>query len=201
MKPSIKRVLIAAATLLVLGGVNWSILAKERIKDNGESILLALAPVDPRSLMQGDYMALRFEIESHIPTDTSGSIGLLVAPNRVATVNPDQNAAGLRIKLPHSQWPRLGRHQRVLLRRRHRRALRGREIRRVPRGSGFGRGGAGRTADQYQLTLGSAANNQRQRGRIRPPAEPTRPTTPRREKPPHARFGRGKECPPRPLYI
>ena len=98
MKPVVKRALIVAAALLVLGGVNWSILAKERIKENGESILLALAPVDPRSLMQGDYMALRFAIESHIPTDTGGSIGLLVDANRVATVNPDQNAGGLRIK-------------------------------------------------------------------------------------------------------
>ena len=45
-----------------------SIVAKERIKTNGERIFLALAPVDPRSLMQGDYMALRFEIATHIST-------------------------------------------------------------------------------------------------------------------------------------
>jgi len=41
---------------------------------------------------------LRFAIENHFPTDTSGSIGLLVDANRVATVNPDQNAGGLRIR-------------------------------------------------------------------------------------------------------
>ena len=29
---------------------------------NGRIVLLELAPVDPRSLMQGDYMALRFRI-------------------------------------------------------------------------------------------------------------------------------------------
>src|SRR5690606_7317940 len=31
-----------------------------RILADGQSVMLALAPVDPRSLMQGDYMALRF---------------------------------------------------------------------------------------------------------------------------------------------
>ena len=97
MRAPVKRVLIIAATLLVMGGVNWSILAKERIKSNGELILLALGRVDPRSLMQGDYMALRFEIESQIPTASSGTIALKVAPNRVATVNKDDDT-GLRIR-------------------------------------------------------------------------------------------------------
>jgi len=97
MRAPVKRVLIIAATLLVVGGVNWSILAKERIKSNGELILLALGRVDPRSLMQGDYMALRFEIESQIPTASSGTIALKVAPNRVATVNKDDDT-GLRIR-------------------------------------------------------------------------------------------------------
>jgi len=98
MKASAKRVLVVAATVLVLGGVNWSILAKERIKTNGELILLALAPIDPRSLMQGDYMALRFAIANQIPATDSGSIALLVGPDRVAVANPDQHAAGLRIR-------------------------------------------------------------------------------------------------------
>ncbi len=39
--------------LLVLGSVNYSIYAKEQIKRNGEVMYLDLAPVDPRSLMQG----------------------------------------------------------------------------------------------------------------------------------------------------
>ena len=92
------RGLMVVATALVLGAVNGSIVAKERIKTHGERILLALAPVDPRSLMQGDYMALRFEIASGISTESSGSAALLVAPNGVATLNPDQNAPGLRIR-------------------------------------------------------------------------------------------------------
>ena len=98
MKPGVIRAAIAAAVILVLVAVNHSIVAKERIKTRGERILLALAPVDPRSLMQGDYMALRFDITRHISTDASGSAGLLVEPNGVATFNPDQKAPGLRIR-------------------------------------------------------------------------------------------------------
>lgn len=98
MKPGAVRAAIAVAITLVLVAVNHAIVAKERIKTHGERILLALAPVDPRSLMQGDYMALRFEITRHISTDASGSAGLLVEANGVATFNPDQKAPGLRIR-------------------------------------------------------------------------------------------------------
>jgi uncharacterized membrane-anchored protein len=92
-----RRILIAAA-VLVLGAVNWSIFAKERIKTNGERVFLALAPVDPRSLMQGDYMALRFEITNDIPAEAGGSVPVKLDSNGVATVNPDSSAPGLRIR-------------------------------------------------------------------------------------------------------
>ena len=98
MMPLVKRIAIGAAALLVLAAVNLSIVAKENIKTHGERIYLALAPVDPRSLMQGDYMALRFALANQIDTATSGSVGVIVAPNGVATFNPDQAAPGLRIR-------------------------------------------------------------------------------------------------------
>jgi uncharacterized membrane-anchored protein len=63
------RKLVAVITLvLVLGVVNWSIYKKEQLLENGQIVYLPLAPVDPRSLMQGDYMALRFAIVSDIET-------------------------------------------------------------------------------------------------------------------------------------
>jgi uncharacterized membrane-anchored protein len=55
------RLLLLLAGLLVLGTVNFSIFGKEEIKREGEVVFLDLRPVDPRSLMQGDYMRLRFE--------------------------------------------------------------------------------------------------------------------------------------------
>lgn len=52
--------LVAAAIVLVL--VNVSIWQREALITSGRTVLLELAPVDPRSLMQGDYMALRFKV-------------------------------------------------------------------------------------------------------------------------------------------
>ncbi len=52
--------------LLNLGGLlilfNKSLLHKEETLANGTLVLLELAPVDPRSLMQGDYMRLDYAI-------------------------------------------------------------------------------------------------------------------------------------------
>ena len=57
------RSLIAlVACMLSLGLVNYSIFAKERLLATGAVVMLELAPVDPRSLMQGDYMALSFRM-------------------------------------------------------------------------------------------------------------------------------------------
>ena len=47
---------------MVLALLNFSIVGKERQLESGKVVFLELAPVDPRSLMQGDYMALRFKI-------------------------------------------------------------------------------------------------------------------------------------------
>jgi uncharacterized membrane-anchored protein len=66
MKSTRVRALIALGAALVLVAVNLAIAAKERIKRDGEIVYLPLAPVDPRSLMQGDYMALRFALVREI---------------------------------------------------------------------------------------------------------------------------------------
>jgi uncharacterized membrane-anchored protein len=50
----------------LIGYINWSIVAKENTLKSGRLVLLQLAPVDPRSLLQGDYMSLRYSI-SQLP--------------------------------------------------------------------------------------------------------------------------------------
>ena len=52
--------------IVVLALVNWSIYKKEQHIKHGTVVYLKLAPVDPRSLMQGDYMALRFDMARKI---------------------------------------------------------------------------------------------------------------------------------------
>jgi len=101
MNTTFTRALLAAAVVLVLVAVNGSIVAKERIKTQGERIYLELAPVDPRSLMQGDYMALRFSLANQIVAKESGSAPLSVDERGVATVNPDPKPDDLRIRFRH----------------------------------------------------------------------------------------------------
>jgi uncharacterized membrane-anchored protein len=54
------RIVALVSLIAVLGLINWSIYKKEDHLATGRIVYLKLAPVDPRSLMQGDYMALRF---------------------------------------------------------------------------------------------------------------------------------------------
>src|SRR5438105_15478185 len=57
-----RKIVVAVSLLAILCVVNFSIWQKEDLLAHGRIVLLELAPVDPRSLMQGDYMALRFRI-------------------------------------------------------------------------------------------------------------------------------------------
>lgn len=54
--PRVAIVILGLA--LILGLANWDILGKRRVVAEGAPLLLELRPVDPRSLIQGDYMAL-----------------------------------------------------------------------------------------------------------------------------------------------
>ena len=60
------RLAVIATLLVCIALVNWSIFQKEHQLSDGTAVYLRLAPVDPRSLMQGDFMALRFEIANEI---------------------------------------------------------------------------------------------------------------------------------------
>lgn len=59
-----KNWLIPLNVLLVLALYNYGICTKENLLKTGKQVYLQLAPVDPRSLMQGDYMRLSFAMDS-----------------------------------------------------------------------------------------------------------------------------------------
>lgn len=59
-----KIAMVSLVIVLVL--VNWSTAGKEKHLANGRIVYLDLAPVDPRSLMQGDYMTLRFRLANEV---------------------------------------------------------------------------------------------------------------------------------------
>ena len=57
-----RKLWVMIVGVVILGLINFSILSREGLISDGKTVLLELAPVDPRSLMQGDYMALRFAV-------------------------------------------------------------------------------------------------------------------------------------------
>ncbi|MBK7859501.1 MAG: GDYXXLXY domain-containing protein [Archangiaceae bacterium] len=85
-RASLDRRVMAMALAGALLVVNGLIVQKERVLDVGEPMLVELAPVDPRSLMQGDFMRLGYRLpwswEQH-PSD--GRVVMRVDPNHVAS--------------------------------------------------------------------------------------------------------------------
>src|ERR687896_2156877 len=61
-----RNALVVAGMVLVLVVPNALVLQKERLLTNGTPVLLELAPVDPRSLIQGDYMRLDYAVTQQL---------------------------------------------------------------------------------------------------------------------------------------
>ncbi|MFQ2388065.1 GDYXXLXY domain-containing protein [Aeromonas dhakensis] len=57
-----RRLALLLTGLAILAAINVTVWRYERAMSSGEVVLLRLAPVDPRSLMQGDYMRLNYEL-------------------------------------------------------------------------------------------------------------------------------------------
>ena len=84
------RWMIALAGLvLILALANWAIAQKRSVIADGQVLLLELRPADPRSLLQGDYMALALA-DAAMPSATvieglpyRGTVILALDENRV----------------------------------------------------------------------------------------------------------------------
>ncbi|ARA94582.1 MAG: hypothetical protein D6685_11860 [Bacteroidetes bacterium] len=91
MTSRIRYGILALVTLAVLGVPAYLIAQKERLLAEGRTVLLRLAPVDPRSLMQGDYMDLRYAFpDSTLPPEAlprRGRLVLIVGPDSVARID------------------------------------------------------------------------------------------------------------------
>jgi uncharacterized membrane-anchored protein len=64
----VRYFVLLVTVVAVLGLVNREIIGKEHILHDGRIVLLRLAPRDPRSLLQGDYMALRYSMAGEVAT-------------------------------------------------------------------------------------------------------------------------------------
>ncbi len=119
MKPATRQLALLLSGLAILAGINATVWRYERAMSSGEVVLLRLAPVDPRSLMQGDYMRLNYEIARELTsrdaraTQDKGSDTLVIRldAHQVATLvadgKPDRLASDERLLQVHQserQW-------------------------------------------------------------------------------------------------
>lgn len=89
-KPTMRKAVALVAGLAILAFVNFGIYQRECLVTQGRIVLLELAPVDPRSLMQGDYMRLNFDVATKAfpfsrrdQERADGHIVVALDPNRV----------------------------------------------------------------------------------------------------------------------
>jgi len=83
-----RNVLVFLGLALALGVPNYAIVQKERQFASGTPMLVELAPVDPRSLIQGDYMRLDYAISRQLRLEVDkpggGRIVVMLDPDSVA---------------------------------------------------------------------------------------------------------------------
>jgi uncharacterized membrane-anchored protein len=87
----LRTALLFAGLVLVLAATNHNIAGKARVIQHGRPILLKLRPVDPRSLIQGDYMQLRYANQAFPSRETAmtwplrGTVVLQLDDHQVGT--------------------------------------------------------------------------------------------------------------------
>ena len=94
----VKWIIILLNLVLLLGLFNHSVFKKEAILSSGKLVLFELAPVDPRSLMQGDYMRLRYKISDNIDFDSIPKRGFCV-------IKLLPNGTALRVRFQKNRSP------------------------------------------------------------------------------------------------
>lgn len=109
-----RKTVILASVVAAFGLMNYSIVRKEMLLRDGTRMFLRLAPRDPRSIMQGDYMELRYEIAQQVPEAAPRDGHIVVA------LDDRGIAAFIRI---HAGEP-LGSDERLLRYRRRRTSMR-----------------------------------------------------------------------------
>ena len=111
-----RKILLLAVVILILSAINFKIYQMEHFIKHGKIFYLKLAPKDPRSLMQGDYMALRYDIENQLRDkkfEDKKEIILTIDKNRVAKIKnqSDTDKLGKDEFIIHlkknSYWPEL----------------------------------------------------------------------------------------------
>ena len=73
-----RQIVLWLVTLLVAVQAFLLIREREDLLEAEYVVFLQLAPVDPRALLQGDYMTLRYALDREVPNSISSGSGVLV---------------------------------------------------------------------------------------------------------------------------
>lgn len=104
----VRTVAVFGGLALVLAVANVAIVQKERLLADGTTMLVRLAPVDPRSLIQGDYMRLDYDIAQEAnwsggfagAGDRSFGVGAQRDGHLVVRLDADSVASFVRVHAP-----------------------------------------------------------------------------------------------------
>lgn len=110
-------VFVIAGLALVLAVTNNSIRTHQQIVDSDQQVLLELRPVDPRSLIQGDFMSLAYAdsvfppawIQSELPN--RGTFVISVEDDGVGTYSRIDDGSALASDELRLRFRKLGRHR------------------------------------------------------------------------------------------
>jgi len=93
-----KWIIILINLFVLLVFFNISIVQKEKLLIDGQLVLLELVPVDPRSLMQGDFMRLNYDISNNINADSISKRGFCV-------VKLNKNGIAKKVRIQEKRTP------------------------------------------------------------------------------------------------
>lgn len=106
----VKPLAALAVVLLILIPLNYKVQQFEDVLATGKPVVLKIAPVDPRSLMQGDYMALSYailnDIRANLNESEDGLLSLSKLKNRptklYALIHQDEQGVATLCRLEDS---------------------------------------------------------------------------------------------------
>lgn len=108
---SVRVVLIWIAAAFVFGNFYHMVAKKEALLQSGQTVYLALTPVDPRSLMQGDYMALNYEIVNKLNQDRFDTTLPEQPDSGTVIIHLDDHNVGTFVRYDHGENLASGEHR------------------------------------------------------------------------------------------
>ncbi len=106
-------IVLAVSTAVVIAVLAGIVIQKERLLARGDRVFMKLAPVDPRSLIQGDYMALRYALSIDLAGKLVTQKGVPWRRSGLAAIEVDADGIATKVR-PWSEGDTLAPGERLL---------------------------------------------------------------------------------------